>query len=203
MEQTSAATANVGAIDRKWRHVMVDLETLGTRPGSVALSIGAVFFDPVTSELGPQLHLKINQVSSQRIDLTQDPDTLVWWHKQGDEARKLLDETSGDHALDVPQALQQLSGWLAEHGKGPSALRLWGNGANFDNVLLAEVYRRAGIETPWKFWNDRCFRTLRAMVPNAPPMARSGTHHDALDDAVTQARYALVLLRALGIHQVS
>ena len=32
-------------------HAMIDIETLGTEPGSVVLSVGAVKFDPFTLSL--------------------------------------------------------------------------------------------------------------------------------------------------------
>jgi len=72
-------------------------------------------------------------------------------------------------------------------------VRVWGNGAAFDNVILASAYRQANITQPWLFWNDRCYRTVKALSP-AVTMQRNGTHHNALDDAESQARHLIDML---------
>lgn len=38
------------------KHVMLDLETMGNGPRAAIVSIGAVFFDPLTGELGVVVH---------------------------------------------------------------------------------------------------------------------------------------------------
>src|ERR1700721_3055421 len=91
-------------------HVMADIETLGTRPGSVILSIGAVAFDH-RQGLGPEFHVKINQQSSERAGLTVDKGTLAWWMRQSPEARALLDETRNG-GVDLENALNQFTDYL-------------------------------------------------------------------------------------------
>lgn len=67
--------------------------------------------------------------------------------------------------------------------------------------LDTELERRGAGEqgaepgVPWPHWNDRCYRTLKAMRPDVK-MERTGTHHNAVDDATSQARHALALLAA-------
>jgi hypothetical protein len=68
-------------------------------------------------------------------------------------------------------------------------MRLWGNGASFDNAILAHAYARCGATPPWKFWNDRCYRTVAALT--ATPRQQGGTHHNALDDARSQAEHLI------------
>ena len=63
---------------------------------------------------------------------------------------------------------------------------MWGNGATFDNVILANAYRGAGLPVPWKFWNDKCYRTIKGFFPQIK-LQRIGTHHNAQDDAESQA----------------
>ncbi len=74
---------------------------------------------------------------------------------------------------------------------------MWGNGADFDNAILAHCYSRLGRPAPWKFWNSRCYRTLKSFSPVRGK--RIGVHHHALDDAKTQAADAMAIAAALGL----
>lgn len=167
------------------RGVMVDLETLGTVPGSIILSIGAVGFGP-KKEHGSTFYEKISIESCQKHGLTFDADTLVWWMQQRIEAK--AEAFSG--ALPLPVVLRDFSEFLGSDAKD---VEIWGNGASFDIALLAAAYRAAEIPVPWKFWNERCYRTMKSLYPEVP-CERTGTHHNALDDAMTQARHLAQIL---------
>lgn len=178
------------------KNVMIDLETLGTRPGCQILSIGAVAFDPQTQKLGPELYKVVTRASQMKLNLHEDPATVAWWTKQSEAARQvLLDATvPAKHAVPLSAALDHLRDYLSQFGL-PS-VRVWGNGADFDNAILTSCYAAVGDDVPWKFFNSRCYRTLKALLPGAKP-TRVGTYHNALDDAKTQAIHAIQLLRPL------
>jgi len=74
---------------------------------------------------------------------------------------------------------------------------MWGNGASFDNVILSETYLRLGMKAPWPFWKNKCYRTAKGMYP-AVEINRSGTHHNALDDARSQAEHLIAIDAAHG-----
>jgi inhibitor of KinA sporulation pathway (predicted exonuclease) len=63
---------------------------------------------------------------------------------------------------------------------------IWGNGANFDNPLLACAYEAVDVKPYYKFWNERCYRTVKNQYPDIK-LERTGTYHNALDDARSQA----------------
>lgn len=162
----------------EYHRVMADLETLGTRPGDIILSFGAVLFRPDGTEVS-SLYLTIDKDSSKAAGLRAQRSTLEWWAKQSPEAQQAA--FRGEFTLD--EALTRITAWLPP----PNNLLMYGNGANFDNALLAAAYRAAGREVPWKYWNDRCFRTISAMFLNQQcTTPRVGTYHNALDDARTQ-----------------
>lgn len=167
------------------KQVMLDLETLGKSPGAVIVAIGAVIFD--ASGLGFEFYQRIDAVDCQQNGLTLDAETVLWWLQQSDEARKEICQPG----LPLHEVLTNFANWLEENAGGDFAL--WGNGASFDNALLAAAYRAAHMETPWKFWNDRCYRTMKAMRPNIK-LDRNGTHHNALDDAKSQALHLIQIL---------
>ena len=169
-------------------NVMVDLETLGTRPGAVIVSIGAVVFDADGPDNDLTFEERIDIDSCLRCGLTVDGGTLEWWLRQNDRARAIF-QAKGKP---LTQALADFAGWLAAL---PGGLRLWGNGASFDCALLAEAYRRAGwLELPWKYTAERCYRTLAALRPELPK-AKALVAHCALDDALAQAAHAATILR--------
>lgn len=177
------------------RDVMIDLETAGTAPGSVILSIGAVGFDPGEPALGPEFYKVVNVRDSQALGMTVEFGTMAWWARQTVEAQRVLRQADAA-ALSAPPrvVLEELTSWLSVNF--PPSVRVWGNGAAFDNVLLQEMYRTVGLAAPWSFYNDRCYRTLKELRPDVK-MVRGGTHHNALDDARSQAEHAVRIIRAM------
>jgi len=173
-------------------HIMVDIETLGTGSKAMLLSIGAARFDPMKSgHIEDSFYVVIDPTTAQPYGEI-DAGTLLWWfHKDRDEPRhQLMDESM----VDLGSALEGFRMWYQE-APGP----VWGNGASFDNVILANAYKAIGDEPPWGFWLDRCYRTLKSL-PGAPAMQRGEkTHHNALDDALAQALHMQEIVGALEI----
>lgn len=170
------------------KDLMIDMETRGQGPGCVILSLGAVFFDPATGAIGDSFSQVINKVSSLALGLTEDPETIAWWDKRSPEARRVLAEadTSPHNVQDVLTAF----GDFIRDRAGANAVRVWGNGSDFDNAILAHTYGLLGMKPPWRFWNNRCFRTLKTLGSVVVEPPRLGVHHDALDDARHQAVWA-------------
>ena len=160
------------------KHIMLDLETLGTIPGSSLLSIGAVQFD-LDGNLGTTFHQNVSAASCREIGLIEDPATIAWWSKQSKEAQ---DRVKAD-PKPVTAVISAFSMWFMKSG----CEFVWGNGSTFDVTLMEAVYRRLGISAPWKFWNVRDVRTaLHLFDFDVRTMNRAGVHHDALDDAKFQ-----------------
>ncbi len=176
-------------------HIMLDIESLGTRPGCVVMSIGAVAFDHIQG-LGPEFYIVINQKSCEAAGLTTDKGTVGWWMRQSPEAQSVLrDSRSG--GVTLAEALDQFADYAKQFGP---EVRVWGCGANFDNTIVSHLYHAAGKRQPWKYVNDRCYRTLKNLVPLVA-MERSGTYHNALDDAKSQAEHAIKILAKLAEYQ--
>lgn len=166
---------------------MIDIETLGSTPGSVITSIGAVRFDLAGTH--ESFYYRIDPESCIAAGLTLDVSTVLWWMKQSDEARAEF----GKPAEPLEKVLHYLAAFLQDSGVQPV---VWGNSAGFDCGLLAAAYRATGIPVPWRFSNERCYRTLKNLFPHIP-LTRTGTHHNALDDAITQAHHAIDILRSM------
>lgn len=177
------------------QNVMVDLETLGLRPGNVILSIGAVGFDK--SGVGQEFYVEINQLSCVLRGLTIDEATQQWWSQQNDIAKGVLLRTQLDQGSSLESSLDQFAQWLQNNA--PADVCVWGNGAAFDNAMLAETYKLCGKRVPWSYSRDRCYRTLRSLFSDIEAgVITKGVAHNALDDARYQAEHAVDILRAIG-----
>lgn len=172
--------------------VMVDIETLGTRPGCLVLSIGAVAFDH-RHGLGHEFYTVINQGSCEAAGLRVDKGTLAWWMRQSPEAQTVLKESRGG-GVELQEALAQFTEYLRHFGP---EVRVWGNGAAFDNVIISSLYHAVGLRQPWKYINDRCYRTLKSFFPSIQ-MEREGVYHNALADAKSQAEHAVRILAKIA-----
>lgn len=159
------------------RDLMIDIETLGSRPGSAVLSIGAVTFNADTGLMGEEFYAAIAPESAVSVGLTTDVATMIWWMKQSDEARQAA--FSGDRPIKA--ALTD----LADYVRRVDASRVWAKPPSFDLILLEAAFAACNIEVPWHFRAHRDCRTIFDLTGTLQPYF--GTAHNALDDAKGQA----------------
>lgn len=157
-------------------HVMVDLETADKTPTSAIVAIGAVVFQGPSAGVG--FYQAVDLHSSKALGLTESAETMAWWAGQSEQARSVF--TDPNRKPIIPALVDFATFMLAL-----SDPKLWGNGSDFDNAILQVAYRLGRFPgVPWDFWNNRCYRTAMAGVR---AHGRTGVHHNALDDASTQA----------------
>lgn len=171
------------------KNLMVDIETMGQGSNAAVVAIGAVMFD--NTGLGDRFYIQIDLKQAAHFGEI-DPDTVLWWLKQSDDARKAL--TEGDRRLPL-EAIALLEHFINRYGPG---VKVWGNGSDFDNVILGNLFKKLDIDIPWKFWDNRCYRTVKNLYKDVK-MQRTGTHHNALDDAVSQAEHLMLIAQEKGI----
>lgn len=181
-------------------HVMIDIETLGTGSNAVLLSLGAVKFDPtgdIYADGGKDLdtfYVAIDPQSCVAAKLQLSVSTIMWW-MQPDRA-EARDKMLSEERHDLFTALSGFTSWY-----GDKSLPTWGNGATFDNVIVRSAFEAIGHEPPWKFFDDRCYRTLKNLRPDIK-LTRMGVFHNALDDALSQAGHLQRLWYALDLDTV-
>lgn len=174
------------------KHVMQDIETWGTGPTALPVSIGAVRFDGDT--IIDRFSVGIDPVEAQRYaGFTIDADTIMWWFSpERDAARKLW--------LDMPKVdlFAALDGFFMWCNEVPRDERgsLWGNGSMFDNTIVRNACKITGAEYPVSYSKDECYRTIKNRMGKAVPFVRLGVYHNAVDDAESQA----VHLQAIAKH---
>lgn len=180
------------------KHVMIDLETLGNYAGCATLSIGAVRFDPEKGALGEELYLVVNRQSCLDAGLRVDQDTLDWWEKQSEGAREVLAKSASDKIGEDNVSFQSAMIALKMFIEKESSTKVWSCGADFDLPILVTMFKLLGMEVPWKFWNGRCYRTIKFLAMWVK-LDREGTYHNALDDAKYQAQHLIKIGKALRL----
>jgi len=172
-------------------HVMLDLETFGTKAGCVLRSIGAVFFDPTHGVYGEEFYTNYTYEDQVAAGAHIDPDTEIWWSKQSKAAQD---------ALTVDQKpFEQTTMEFIKFFKQFKGKYVWSQGSNFDCVLIEHSMELFGIKVPWRFFNTRDTRTVYQMSGFATKsIFRRGEYHNALDDAKHQARCVIESYRRIS-----
>ncbi|EFZ3905262.1 exonuclease, partial [Shigella flexneri] len=109
----------ITSTSRTCDHLMIDLETMGKNPDAPIISIGAIFFDPQTGDMGPEFSKTIDLETAGGVI---DRDTIKWWLKQSREAQSAImtDE------IPLDDALLQLREFIDENS-GEFFVQVWGN----------------------------------------------------------------------------
>ena len=170
-------------------NVMVDIETVSTAYNAGILTIGAVPFG-CKSILEPFYEkCSIASILNYSSIFDVDSKTLEWWDKQTHSTRE--EAFSGTQSIGV-----MLDNFYRYIKTLPGEVMVWGNSSDFDNVILANAFAEVGSDIPWKYSNNRCFRTLKNLFPETvvpvPPF--EGYAHNALADAKHQAKHAMSIL---------
>lgn len=182
--------------------IMLDLETLGVRCGSVILSIGACAFNRCDGHGYAEFHRFLKPKGQMQVGATIDPSTVLWWLGQSDKARVAM-IAGQETAVQPMEALLALTEWVDSMIGAPADrkyVKVWANGADFDLALLTDLYRRYGLEAPWPYNGARDMRTVMDLAGCKPadfePPPQGA--HDALVDALYQARVTAKALERIA-----
>lgn len=139
------------------QHVMIDLETLSTKHNAVFLSIGAVQFDIASGKFGETFYQNIDLASARQYNRHIDVNTVKWWMEQRPEIFTMM--------FKDPEFITTVLASFANFMYTNDITYAWGNSASFDLGILGDAYDAIGMERPWKFYNERCLRTMKGMFP--------------------------------------
>lgn len=165
-------------MDKDNKHIMIDIETMGTSCISAIASIGAVSFD-MKGEIVSRYHMGVDLQSCVNAGLEIDASTVRWWLKQCKENQ---DRLLALKTKTLKEALLGLFDSFAPLNNFKTCV--WSHGSNFDTVILENACKLVGVPVWWKYSNVRDTRTLFD-VANYRYISKGG--HDALDDAMNQA----------------
>ena len=198
-DQTDPMINDAGHHNDDYRHLMVDLETMGNKSNAPIVSIGTVFFNPNNGNTGAEFYTAVSLESSMLLGGVPDAGTIIWWLKQSPEDRSAI---AMAETMPLIDALELFSDFISENSDACSDVQVWGNGASFDNVILRSSYGRANIECPWKFRNDRNVRTMTELgkaigINPRYDIPFDGDMHNALSDARHQVKYVSAIWQQL------
>jgi exodeoxyribonuclease VIII len=168
------------------KDIMIDLETLGQNPDTCVISLGACVFDIETGEIGPTFYMALDVEEQMERGRSITADTLKWWMGQSGAAKKVFHE----QAKSSQEVLQTFKLWVEAQGT-VSKIRPWGNGSSFDISIMEDLLRMYKVKCPWLFYNVMDMRTFRRFVANNAKVEKTGTNHNALDDAKSQAQFCI------------
>ena len=161
--------------------VMLDIETLGTRPECVVVTLGAVKFNPYTlDDPGPGIYMRLDADEQLALGREVQDETMRWWLDQAEDVRE---EALGDgnDRIKLEEMYRQLNRFLV------GVDSIWCQGPAFDIVILENIYRQMGWPTAWQFWQIRDSRTLFGVHGDPREKNKAGLHN-ALEDCVSQAQ---------------
>ncbi|MCT7633891.1 3'-5' exonuclease [Aliarcobacter butzleri] len=168
-------------------HIMIDIETLGTNSNALVVSISAVIFDMSSNAIGDTFEVGLNEQQQLEKGAIIDQSTVDWWDKQSDEAKTMLNRLQ---KIDVEFALNEFNNWIKNNFSAPSKIKLWGNGATFDNVIVRNLFERHGIDFIIPYYADKDVRTLAYVAKvNTFSYKFEGVKHYGIDDCMHQIKY--------------
>ena len=182
--------------------IIIDIETLGTKPHSPIIEIGACAIDGRTGAITANFSRRVRNgyffadVTNRKAmeNCTRDMrETVAWWTGDKDRAetlRKIMAGRSEDSNQHV--ALLDFCDWMIDQSvKDDSNIRVWANGPQFDLVILQAAFDRYQLKRPWLCWQERCVRTALEMAnyeKGSTSWVERGPRHRALNDARHEAR---------------
>ena len=168
------------------KHIVLDLETLGTDAGAAIIEIGAVAFGGPAPDL--TFSTLVNTKDAQSMGFHVNQSTVDWWKSQA----FVLPEIAEEKGRNIYEALLMFSTWYTTVSNEETMI--WGNSPSFDCVILEAALAKAGLPTLWTHRQERDLRTYRWVFPYAAAH-KPETPHRALDDALAEAEHLKDLLR--------
>lgn len=179
-------------------HLMIDIETLDTRPSAVVFQVGLLAFnDPLFGDDGRVYEEKVYHLDIVPQILrgrTIDPSTIQFWKEQevSSWAR------SASEISNVSYLFAEIARMMGEYGVGD----VWSNSPSFDAVIMRSLAETqgAGIFQFPSFRDDMDMRTVRRLMQRLGLMTdapTSVTTHHALQDCRDQKDTVVFMLQGL------
>lgn len=170
------------------KDLSIDLETLSLSNTARIISIGACSFDRETGAIGKTFYASLEPPETDKISsLHVSPATIKWWNEQSKEAKTALEF----NRLEYESALNAFMLFMRSFDQ--SKVQVWANEPAFDCTILSHSLTLHKYTTPWKFYNERSYRTIKELGKDLAAIDYSllkgpKVKHHALEDAIHQAK---------------
>lgn len=173
---------------------MLDIETWSTRHDALIVEIGAVKFD--ATKIIDRFTVSIDPVDAQkRYGRHIDAATVLYWMQE--KMAQPRAEWLETGKVDLFSAVDGFLIWTAQTPVDERG-SLWGKGSTFDNVLLKDTIDALGLEWPFSYKQDECYRTFANRCPEVKFKA-IGTAHRGVVDAESQAVHLQAICKDLDV----
>lgn len=177
----------------KYKHFMVDCETLGTTPNlNPVLQIAIVEFDPVSFKpTGKSIEAFLPLVEQLNKGAVADQGTVEWWGKQNPEVLKTI--MAGVNAAGtLEDELMSIYRWVdsacapCKDNKNKYQSMFWAKPAAFDYPYVDGLFIKAGVPSPFHYRNVTDMSSF--ITANFLSVHKATKHHD-LDFWMAQQLY--------------
>lgn len=168
-------------------HCSIDLETLGINSKAPIVQVGMSFFTRKGIFLNTQLTVNFEDAIKYG---EADGSTIAWWLKQPKVAQDTLFQDPRS-AVEVCEIIQKLVA-----AQEPDFF--WAH-ATFDFPILKSLFKKLDIEFNLDHRKMMDLRTLELASGDYQWTEREGIHHNALDDAVHQAKNIINMLNKINV----
>lgn len=172
----------------KWPDLMVDIEALGKAETSIITQIAARPFNIKTGEVSEEsINIKINAKRAEKLGLTLDADTVLWWLGQAKEAQTAAFKGAEQSPLG---ALALVKDFIKENCR--KEVGVWQH-TGYDARLLDGNCRVLGVQPIVSYRNWKDIRALTYLSPGVdePAIPFEGVPHDAMADVDHQIKYCV------------
>jgi hypothetical protein len=143
----------------KFKNVMIDIETFGTKKDSVVLSIAVTPFNE--KEISEKSYYHTLPIESQlKLGRKISQDTWNWWSEQS--LNPITKPSIGD---DLKPYLIELSSFIYDLMEGSNdEFRVWSNPPQFDIDILEDLYEKVNLKPVWDHYNQCDVRTVKKVL---------------------------------------
>lgn len=165
---------------KKILHQSIDIETYAVNEYAAIASIGiADFYIGKKLVIVDKYYANIEQTRNKELKRVYDDSTIKWWAGQNKEVQKAL--LVDQKPLDV--VMKEVYEFITKDSL------VWCQGTDFDIPIIRTTFKQLGMVEPWKYYNLRDCRTFTTELGFSMNDFRdTATHHNALDDAICQAK---------------
>ena len=139
-------------------HAMVDIETLGTKPNSVVLTVGGCKFDPFSmADPYDYFIMRLDVDEQTALGRFVDDRTLAWWGRQAPEIQE--EAFSLEDRIDIKTFCTAFNKWLV------GVDIKWAQGPRFDYGILESLFEDFDHHINWAYWQEADSRTIFNLMP--------------------------------------
>lgn len=191
------------------RWLMLDIETLGRRPGDGIMSIGGSVFNAnndfkIIGNPANHFYRVLSTFDLTNHGFQTDPVTLKWWREK--EIWKSLSAQIMNSNVGVRKVCEDFAHFITTQAKPD---KIWANSPSFDIEMVRFMFRKMNVAFPVNYQNEMDFRTLMELTypvrDNRPQRIFTGMdiQHHALGDSIEQSFQATHALNTLGLAKES